>query len=175
VHDVQFSGLRVLAHYATLHPMTLDEYFARPDARPPAEVALAAEISESTLSRIRRGLQNTTRDVIVRLVDATGGLCSADDIVFPLGRLSNDEAGFGSATNHTTSICSSETEGTRANNPPEIIRDVAASEGGRGVPFPPNGPSDRPSSALPSTCSTIPASTASCASPASSTGKAEAA
>ena len=61
--------------------MTLDQFMA---AREMTGVVLAAqlEISEASLTRIRRGEQNISRDLIRRIVEATGGAVSSDDLVF---------------------------------------------------------------------------------------------
>jgi transcriptional regulator with XRE-family HTH domain len=61
--------------------LTLDAYFALDDAKSPALVASEAGISESTLSRIRSGKQNTTRSVLRAIIAATGGQVSADSLL----------------------------------------------------------------------------------------------
>jgi transcriptional regulator with XRE-family HTH domain len=60
---------------------TLDDYFAQPDAKSPADIADLAGISESTLSRIRSGKQNTTRDVMRAIIAATGGFVTANALL----------------------------------------------------------------------------------------------
>lgn len=63
--------------------MTLDEYLTGADALSPATLAEAIGISESTLSRIRNFKQNTTREVMLRIIAATGGLVTAEGLVNP--------------------------------------------------------------------------------------------
>src|SRR4051812_39539271 len=86
---------------------TLDDYFARGEEALAAErlpatpAALATEIdmSEASLSRIRRGKQNITRDVILRIIDATGGYVTADGLLGLHGRRDTPEWPVASAGN----------------------------------------------------------------------------
>lgn len=47
-----------------------------------AEFAALIGVSEASLTRIRRGEQNIPRDLIRRIVEATGGDVSAEALVF---------------------------------------------------------------------------------------------
>lgn len=77
---------------------TLDQYFAQPGAKSPAQIAAEAGISESTLSRIRSGKQNTTRDVMRAIIAATDNRVSASSL---LGlHITHDSTGMG-----LTEIC----------------------------------------------------------------------
>lgn len=61
--------------------MTLDQYMTD-NAITGVQLAAALEISEASLTRIRRGEQNISRDLIRRIVQATGGVVTAEDLVF---------------------------------------------------------------------------------------------
>lgn len=61
--------------------MSLDE-FLRSDATSAKALAAALGISEASLSRIRRGEQNITRETIRAIVEATGGAVTAEELVF---------------------------------------------------------------------------------------------
>lgn len=61
--------------------MTLDDYLSQPGVQA-VDIAAEAGISEASLSRIRRGEQNISRDTIRALVAATGGAVTAEELVF---------------------------------------------------------------------------------------------
>lgn len=61
--------------------MTLDSYITETGVTG-VELAARLGISEASLTRIRRGEQNIARDLIRRIVEATDGAVSADDLVF---------------------------------------------------------------------------------------------
>lgn len=61
--------------------MTLDQYMTD-NAITGVALAATLEISEASLTRIRKGEQNITRDLIRRIVEATGGAVTAEDLVF---------------------------------------------------------------------------------------------
>lgn len=61
--------------------MTLDEFLSQPGVQA-TDIAAAAQISEASLSRIRRGEQNISRDTIRALVAACGGAVTAEELVF---------------------------------------------------------------------------------------------
>lgn len=61
--------------------MTLDTYL-RSNGITGAQFAERIEVSEASLTRIRRGEQNISRDLIRRIVEETGGEVSADALVF---------------------------------------------------------------------------------------------
>ena len=63
--------------------MNLDHYL-KAKAIKGVEFASMIGVSPVSLSRIRRGDQNITREVIRRIVDATDGDVSAQDLVFPI-------------------------------------------------------------------------------------------
>lgn len=61
--------------------MTLDEYLRQPGVTA-AEFAQKVDLTEASISRIRKGGQNIRRDVIRRIVSATGGAVTADELIF---------------------------------------------------------------------------------------------
>lgn len=61
--------------------MNLDIYL-RDTGTTAAEFAERLEISEASLSRIRRGDQNISRDLIRLIVEQSDGAVTADDLVF---------------------------------------------------------------------------------------------
>lgn len=61
--------------------MSLDEYLAA-GHKTAETLAGETELSEASISRIRKGAQNISRDVIRRIVAATDGIVTADDLVF---------------------------------------------------------------------------------------------
>lgn len=63
--------------------MTLDEYLDTEGAKSPAILAEEIGMSEASLSRIRRGKQNITLEVVRKIIDATRGAVTADGLVFP--------------------------------------------------------------------------------------------
>jgi predicted transcriptional regulator len=61
--------------------MTLDEYLRQPGITA-TEFAPKAGLTEASVSRIRKGQQNISRDVIRRIVSASAGLVTAAELVF---------------------------------------------------------------------------------------------
>jgi len=61
--------------------MTLDLYLSE-NAIKGVDFAATLGISEASLTRIRRGEQNISRDLIRRIVEATGGAVTSDALVF---------------------------------------------------------------------------------------------
>lgn len=63
--------------------MTLDEYLSLPDSLTAAQLGAKCEppISEATVSRIRRGLQNVTADVMLSIIVASGGVVTAEGLL----------------------------------------------------------------------------------------------
>ena len=62
--------------------MDLDTYLNQPGVIA-AELAVRVGVSEASLSRIRRGGQNITRETIRKIVEATGGAVTTESLVFP--------------------------------------------------------------------------------------------
>lgn len=149
--------------------MTLDDYFAAPGAMTPAELADKIGISESTLSRIRRGKQNTTRDVILKIIAATGERVTADALLGLHSGDPNDSVDPASPNNAAAPIGGVTSTADPADKTDEIIGSAKSPDNGpsfirgageavvckaeadsRDAPFP-LAPS---SAASPSTCST---------------------
>lgn len=63
-------------------PMTLNGYLEAKSISG-AEFASLVGISEASLSRIRKGEQNITREMMQRIIAASGGKIKADTLVFP--------------------------------------------------------------------------------------------
>lgn len=63
--------------------MDLDTYL-RSTGTSGVEFAATVGVTEASLSRIRRGKQNITRDLIRRIVEKTGGQVTIEDLIFPL-------------------------------------------------------------------------------------------
>lgn len=61
--------------------MNLDQYLTARGIKG-MDFAAQLEISEASLTRIRRGEQNISRDLIRRIVEATGGAVTSDALVF---------------------------------------------------------------------------------------------
>jgi transcriptional regulator with XRE-family HTH domain len=150
--------------------MTLDDYFAGTGAKTPASLAEEVGISESTLSRIRNGKQNTTRDVILKIIDATGGRVTADGLLGLHDRHSGPEWPIQSANNGGEIIGGEQQPPALAAansiGGDEQTKSSADAEGGHGHPF-------HPSSATCSQTSARPRPSP--ASPACSAGEADAA
>jgi len=55
--------------------MTLDEYLSAPGAPTAADFGAACDppLSEASISRIRKGRQNITRDTMLSIIAASGG------------------------------------------------------------------------------------------------------
>jgi hypothetical protein len=60
--------------------MTIDDYLAT-SGKTAAVYAADAKISEASLTRIRRGEQNFSRDVLRRLIAASGNAVTANDLI----------------------------------------------------------------------------------------------
>lgn len=61
--------------------MTLDQYLSSDGAPTAAEFGAKVGISEASISRIRKGEQNITRDVMLRIIAASGNSVTADGLV----------------------------------------------------------------------------------------------
>lgn len=61
--------------------MTLDQFLSAPSAPTSADFAAAVGISEASISRIRKGAQNITRDVMLDIIRASGGKVTADSLL----------------------------------------------------------------------------------------------
>jgi hypothetical protein len=61
--------------------MTLDDYLSQPGITA-TDFAAKVDLTEASVSRIRKGQQNISRDVIRRIVAASGGAVTADELVF---------------------------------------------------------------------------------------------
>lgn len=61
--------------------MTLDQFLASEGAPTAAEFGQLVDLSEASISRIRKGEQNITRDVMLRIIAASGGKVTADGLV----------------------------------------------------------------------------------------------
>lgn len=61
--------------------MTLDQYLNLPGAPTAADFGANVGISEASISRIRKGEQNITRDVMARIIEASGGKVTAEALV----------------------------------------------------------------------------------------------
>jgi plasmid maintenance system antidote protein VapI len=61
--------------------MTLDQYLSAPGAPTSADFAAAVGVSEASISRIRKGAQNITRDVMREIVRASKGRVTADSLL----------------------------------------------------------------------------------------------
>ena len=60
--------------------MTLDEYL-KSEGVTAAEFGARLDMSEASVSRIRRGEQNITRDVMLRIITASEGKITADGLL----------------------------------------------------------------------------------------------
>lgn len=61
--------------------MTLDQYLSAPGAPTSADFAASVGISEASISRIRKGTQNITRDVMLDIIRASKGKVTADSLL----------------------------------------------------------------------------------------------
>ena len=61
--------------------MTLDQYLSSDDAPTGAEFGAKAGLSEASISRIRKGEQNIARDVMLRIIAASGNKVTADGLL----------------------------------------------------------------------------------------------
>lgn len=71
--------------------MTLDNYMTDNGIKG-VDLASRLGISEASLTRIRRGEQNITRDLIRRIVAETDGAVTADELVFAGDHAADDTA-----------------------------------------------------------------------------------
>ena len=62
--------------------MTLNDYLEAKSISG-ADFAALVGVSEASLSRIRKGEQNITRELMQRIITASGGKIKADTLVFP--------------------------------------------------------------------------------------------
>lgn len=61
--------------------MTLDQFLNAPNAPTSADFAASVGVSEASISRIRKGTQNITRDVMREIVRASKGKVTADSLL----------------------------------------------------------------------------------------------
>jgi hypothetical protein len=63
--------------------MTLDQYLNLPDAPNAGEFGARCKppLSEASISRIRRGIQNVSRDTMLSIIEASGGKVTPDGLV----------------------------------------------------------------------------------------------
>lgn len=61
--------------------MTLDQYLSLSDTLSAAELGAKVGLSEASISRIRNGAQNPSRDSMLRIIEATDGLVTAEGLV----------------------------------------------------------------------------------------------
>lgn len=62
--------------------MTLDQYLSLP-GKTAAQLASDAETTGATITRARKGEQNLTLDLARRIVSATDGMVTLDDLATP--------------------------------------------------------------------------------------------
>lgn len=65
--------------------MTLDQYLSLPGAPTASEFGAKCEppLTEASISRIRRGLQNITRDTMRTIIAASDGIITAEGLIRP--------------------------------------------------------------------------------------------
>ena len=61
--------------------MTLDQFLSAPGAPTSADFAADVGVSEASISRIRKGAQNITRDLMLEIVRASKGKVTADGLL----------------------------------------------------------------------------------------------
>ncbi len=61
--------------------MTLDQYLSLPGSPSPAEFGAKVNLSEASISRIRKGKQNVTRDVMRLIIEHSGNIVTADGLL----------------------------------------------------------------------------------------------
>lgn len=71
--------------------MTLDQYLAQ-DGKTAAQLAVAANTSAPTITRLLYGEQNPSADLIRAIVRATQGEVTADDLLFGKPRAKPERA-----------------------------------------------------------------------------------
>lgn len=106
--------------------MTLDEYLTRENITA-ADFGERAGLTEASVSRIRRGQQNMTRDVIRRIIAASGGAVTADGLIGPVAATPSSGAG-GSPPAPFSSTSSAPPSPEREERPPRdapLSRDTA--------------------------------------------------
>lgn len=92
--------------------MDLDCYL-RENGISGSEFAAMIGVSEASLSRIRRGDQNITRETIRQIVAATSGAVTAEALVFGHHGLDDTGAAAGVATGQTGDLSGGMREGVR--------------------------------------------------------------
>lgn len=65
--------------HGDIRRMTLDQYLSQPGVKA-YELAQLVDVSPGTITRIRKGEQNLPIDTARRIVAATGGLVTLDDL-----------------------------------------------------------------------------------------------
>ena len=60
--------------------MTLDQYLTGSNITA-ADFAALVGLTEASVSRIRKGKQNITRDVMLKIIEASGGKVTADSLL----------------------------------------------------------------------------------------------
>jgi len=61
--------------------MTLDQYLRSDGAPTAAEFGAKVGLTEASISRIRKGQQNITRDTMLAIISASGGKVTAEALV----------------------------------------------------------------------------------------------
>lgn len=63
--------------------MTLDQFLRLPGSPTAAEFGARCTppISEASISRIRKGEQNISRDIMLAIIEASGGIISAEGLI----------------------------------------------------------------------------------------------
>lgn len=61
--------------------MTLDQYLRSKGAPTAAEFGAKVGLTEASISRIRKGQQNITRDTMLAIIAASGGKVTAEALV----------------------------------------------------------------------------------------------
>lgn len=61
--------------------MTLDQYLRSPGSPTAAEFGAKVGLTEASISRIRKGQQNITRDSMLAIIEASGGKVTADALI----------------------------------------------------------------------------------------------
>jgi len=72
--------------------MTLDSYL-KSGAMTPADLARRTNLSAASITRILFGEQNASHDAIKAIVEATGGLVTAHDLIFGSPRDPSEKRG----------------------------------------------------------------------------------
>jgi len=60
--------------------MTLDQYLTSGEVTA-SEFAAKVGVTEASISRIRKGTQNITRDLMAKIISASNGKVTADELV----------------------------------------------------------------------------------------------